>query len=80
MKGAYKMKPIVIDNCEYLAAADAANYLGLSRARVSQLIKKGRFRVKYIGANALVPISDVKMYKALEGTQARKPGRKSDMR
>lgn len=74
------MKPIVIDNCEYLAAADAANYLGLSRARVSQLIKKGRFRVKYVGANALVPISDVKMYKALEGTADRKPGRKSDMR
>lgn len=74
------MKPIVIDNCEYLAAADAANYLGLSRARVSQLIKKGRFHVKYVGANALVPISDVKMYKALEGTADRKPGRKSDMR
>ncbi len=74
------MKPIVIDNCEYLAAADAANYLDLSRARVSQLIKKGRFRVKYVGANALVPISDVKMYKALEGTADRKPGRKSDMR
>ena len=74
------MKPIVIDNCEYLAAADAANCLGLSRARVSQLIKKGRFRVKYVGANALVPVSDVKMYKALEGTAERKPGRKSDMR
>ena len=80
MKGAYKMKPIVIDNCEYLAAADAANYLGLSRARVSQLMRKGRFRVKYVGANALIPISDVKMYKSLEGTAARKPGRKSDMR
>ena len=74
------MKPILIDNCEYLAAADAASYLGLSRARVSQLIKKGRFHVKYVGANALVPISDVKMYKALEGTADRKPGRKSDMR
>lgn len=74
------MKPIVIDNCEYLTAADAANHLCLSRARVSQLIKKGRFHVKYIGANALVPISDVKMYKALEGTADRKPGRKSDMR
>lgn len=74
------MKPILIDNCEYLTAADAASYLGLSRARISQLIKKGRFRVKYVGANALVPISDVKMYKALEGTADRKPGRKSDMR
>ena len=74
------MKPILIDNCEYLTAADAANYLELSRARISQLIKKGRFRVKYVGANALVPISDVKMYKALEGTADRKPGRKSDLR
>ena len=74
------MKPIAIDNCEYLTAADAADYLGLSRARVSQLIRKGRFRAKYVGANALVPISDVKMYKALEGTPDRKPGRKSDMR
>lgn len=74
------MKPIVIDKQEFLTAADAANYLGLSRARVSQLMKKGRFHVKYVGANALVPVSDVKMYKALEGTAARKPGRKSDMR
>lgn len=74
------MKPIVIDNCEYLTAADAANHLNLSRARVSQLIKKGRFRVKYVGANALVPVSDVKMYKALEGTAERKPGRKIEMR
>ena len=73
------MKPIVIDNCEYLTAADAAKYLDLSRARVSQLIKKGRLRVRYIGANTLVPISSVKRYKALEGTAARKPGRKSDM-
>ena len=74
------METILIDNCEYLTAASAANYLGLSRARVSQLIKKNRFRVKYVGANALVPVSDVKMYKALEGTTERKPGRKSDMR
>lgn len=74
------MKPILIDNREYLTSADAANYLGLSRARVSQLIKKTRFHVKYVGANALVPVSDVKMYKALEGTADRKPGRKNDMR
>lgn len=74
------MKPIVIDNKEYLTAAGAAEYLGLSRARVSQLTTNGTFKVKRIGANALVPLSDVKMYKALEGTATRKPGRKSDMR
>lgn len=74
------MKPIVIDSKEYLTAADAAEYLGLSRARVSQLTKNGKFEVKYIGANTLIPLSDVKMYKALEGTATRKPGRKSDMR
>ena len=74
------MKPIVIDSKEYLTAADAAEYLGLSRARVSQLTKNGTFEVKYIGANTLIPLSDVKMYKALEGTATRKPGRKSDMR
>lgn len=74
------MKPIVIDNKEYLTAAHAAEYLGLSRARVSQLMKNGKFEAKYIGANALVPLSDVKIYKALEGTATRKPGRKSDMR
>lgn len=74
------MKPIVIDSKEYLTAADAAEYLGLSRARVSQLTKNGMFEVKYIGANTLIPLSDVKMYKALEGTATRKPGRKSDMR
>ena len=74
------MKPIVIDSKEYLTAADAAEYLGLSRARVSQLTKNGKFEVKYIGANTLIPLSDVKIYKALEGTATRKPGRKSDMR
>lgn len=74
------MKPIVIDNNEYLTAADAAEYLGLSRARISQLMKNGKLNSKYIGANALVPISDVKMYKALEGSDERKPGRKSEMR
>ena len=74
------MKPIVIDNKEYLAAADAAEYLGLTRARISQLMKNGKFEARYIGANALVTLSDVKMYKALEGTATRKPGRKSDMR
>ncbi len=74
------MKPIVIDNKEYLTAADAAEYLGLSRARISQLMKNGRFKARYIGANALVTLADVKMYKALEGTATRKPGRKSEMR
>lgn len=74
------VNPIVIDKKEYYAACDAARYLGLSRSRISQLIKSGKFNVRYVGANALVPVSDVMMYKVLENTQTRKPGRKSDMR
>lgn len=73
------MKPIVIDNREYITATDAAKYLNLSRARISQLMKKDIFRAKYVGAHPLIPVSDVKQYKALEGTKTRKPGRKSDM-
>lgn len=75
------VKPIVIDNREYYSASDAAKYLGLSRSRVSQLCKKGKLNVRYVGAHALIPISDVIMYKSLEGTNNRKPGRKpNDMR
>lgn len=75
------VNPIVIDSREYYSSSDAAKYLGLSRSRISQLCKKGKLRVRYIGANALIPVSDVMMYKSLEGTNNRKPGRKpNDMR
>ena len=75
------VKPIVIDKREYYSASDAAKYLGLSRSRISQLCKSGKLKVHYVGATALVPVSDVIMYKSLEGTNNRKPGRKpNDMR
>ena len=80
MKGHAMPKVILLDNREYYSAADAARLLGITRARVSQLCKTNKLNVRYIGANALIPVSDVMMYKALEGTDARKPGRKSDMR
>ena len=74
------VKAIEIDKRVYYTSADAAEFLGLSRARVSQLVKSGKLHVKYVGANALVPVTDVVMYKALEGTDARKPGKKVDLR
>ena len=72
------VKPIVIDKLEYYSASDAAKFLGLSRSRISQLCKNGKLKVHYVGATALVPVSDVIMYKELEGTSARKPGRNSN--
>ena len=70
-----KPTPIVIDKKEYFSASDAAKFLGLSRSRISQLCSQNKMKVKYVGASALVPVSDVMMYKALEGTSNRKPGR-----
>ena len=71
------MTPITIDGIEYINSSDAANYLGLTRSRISQLAKGNKFRAKRIGNNVLVPLSDVKMYKMLEGTKDRKPGPKA---
>ena len=62
---------------KYLTSASAARYLGLSRARISALCKQGKFTYVGIGNNKFIPVHEIERYKALENTNARKPGKKS---
>lgn len=53
---------IEIDGKMYMSAADAARELGISRARLTQLINSGRIRAISTGYHKIVPVHDVKMY------------------
>ena len=71
---------IELDGVEYTTSADAARYLNLSRAQISKLCKSGKLSPLKIGGNVFVPFAEVRRYKALEGSSARKPGRTSNER
>ena len=69
---------IELDGIEYTTCADAARYLGLSRAQVHNLCKSGKLTPLKLGGSVLVPFHEVRRYKALEGTSARTPGRSTE--
>lgn len=66
---------IELDGIEYTTCADAARYLGLSRAQVRHLCKAGKLTPLKLGSSVFVPFHEVRRYKALEGTSARTPGK-----
>lgn len=69
---------IELDDTEYTTCADAARFLNLSRAQVSNLCKSGKFTPKKLGGSVFVPFHEVRRYKALEGSSTRKPGRSAE--
>jgi excisionase family DNA binding protein len=48
-----------------VTAGDAADYLGVSKQRISQLIDGERVRSAKFGRNVLVPLSDLKAYREM---------------
>ena len=66
---------IELDGIEYVTSSDAAKYLGISRSQVSNLCKLHKLTPHKVGSKVLIPFHEVRRYKALEGTSARKPGR-----
>jgi len=48
-----------------IALTEAAEYLGVSRQRVVQLVHAGRVRSAKFGRNTFLPLADVKAYQKL---------------
>ena len=55
-------RTITLDGREYCAAVDAAKFLGVTRGRVSQMVKAGIFAPRYVGASCLIPLSQLEEY------------------
>lgn len=68
-----RLEKTYVNNRAFATAANAARYLNLSRARITQLINSGTFDALEIGSSVLVPVIQVEAY----ATRDRKPGRKA---
>ena len=57
-----RLEIIELNGRRYVHAAECARYLGLTRARISQLCRNSTFTPFYVGSNCLIPLKQLESY------------------
>lgn len=65
-----------MDQTEYLTTKEAAQYLGVTPARVRQFISEGRLKSKKQGRDHLIAEEDIKQFSDLPRERTGRPTKK----